>query len=131
MILKGLPESYQPFAIHKTESIEELTFKGKLRSYEETEKFDTKIKTDNVMKVDISSVWPAMNVENEIAANGAAASGAATTGAQHIPMRPARGTTGAEMARNRPRKNKTTMMDKPLYLRSVKALSRTLLKEMA
>ena len=59
MILKGLPESYKPFVVHTTQSSQELTFtefKSKLRSYEETEKFDTKIKSDNVMKVDVSSV---------------------------------------------------------------------------
>lgn len=59
MILKGLPEPYKPFAIHTTQSSEELTFiqfKSKLRSYEETEKFDTKTKSDNVMKADMSSI---------------------------------------------------------------------------
>ena len=59
MILKGLPESYKPFAIHTTQSSEELTFiqfKSKLRSYEETEKLDTKAKSDNVMKADMSSI---------------------------------------------------------------------------
>ena len=59
MILKGLPESYKPFAIYTTQSSEELTFiqfKSKLRSYEETEKLDTKAKSDNVMKADMSSI---------------------------------------------------------------------------
>lgn len=59
MILKGLPESYKPFVVHTTQSSQEITFmqfKSKLRSYEETEKFETKIKSDNVMKVDVSSV---------------------------------------------------------------------------
>lgn len=59
MILKGLPESYKPFAIHTAQSTEEITFtqfKSNLRSYEETEKFDNKTKADNVMKVDISTV---------------------------------------------------------------------------
>ena len=59
MILKGLPESYKPFAIHTTQSSEKLTFiqfKSKLRSYEETEKFDTKTKSGNVMKADMSSI---------------------------------------------------------------------------
>lgn len=53
MILKGLPESYKPFAIHTTQSTEELTFaqfKSRLWSYDETEKFDTKTRSDNVMK---------------------------------------------------------------------------------
>lgn len=59
MILKGLPDSYKPFAIHTTQSSEELTFtqfKSKLRSYEETEKFNDKSNTDNVMKVNTASV---------------------------------------------------------------------------
>lgn len=59
MILKGLPESYKPFAIHITQSSEELTFvqfKSRLRSYEETEKFDPKTKSDNVMKAEASTV---------------------------------------------------------------------------
>lgn len=56
MILKGLPESYKPFVIYTTQSGVDLTFtqfKSKLRSYEETEKFDSKTKADNIMKVDI------------------------------------------------------------------------------
>ncbi|XP_076741663.1 uncharacterized protein LOC143419316 [Maylandia zebra] len=59
MILKGLPETYKPFAIHTTQSSEDLTFtqfKSNLRSYEETEKFDNKVKVDNVMKVDLTSI---------------------------------------------------------------------------
>lgn len=59
MILKGLPEYYKPFAIYIARSTEQITFtqfKSKLRSYEETEKFDCKPKADNVMKVDISTV---------------------------------------------------------------------------
>lgn len=59
MVMKGLPEPYKPFVIHVTQSSEEMTFiqfKSKLRSYEETEKFDSKTKSDNVMKVDMSTV---------------------------------------------------------------------------
>lgn len=59
MILKGLPESYKPFAIHTTQSSEDLTFtqfKSRLRSYEETEKFESKPKSDNVMKVDMTTI---------------------------------------------------------------------------
>ena len=59
MILKGLPESYKPFAIPTTQSSEEFTFtkfKRNVRSYEETEMFNNKPKSDNVMKVDISMV---------------------------------------------------------------------------
>ena len=47
MILKGLPESYKPLAIHVTKSTSEITFtefKVQLRSFEETEKFNTKMK---------------------------------------------------------------------------------------
>ncbi|XP_048575805.1 uncharacterized protein LOC125557333 [Nematostella vectensis] len=53
MILKGLPESYKPLAIHITQSAGEIsfcTFKGHLRSYKETEKFSSKGKADQVMK---------------------------------------------------------------------------------
>lgn len=60
MILKGLPESYKLFTVYTTQSSDTITFtqfKAKLRSYEETEKFDTKAtKSDNVMKVGMSSV---------------------------------------------------------------------------
>ena len=44
MILKGLPESYKQLAIHITQSTSEITFtefKVQLRSFEETEKFNT------------------------------------------------------------------------------------------
>ena len=50
MILKGLPESYKPLAIHITLSTSEITFtefKVQLRSFEETEKFNTKAKADH------------------------------------------------------------------------------------
>ena len=53
MILKGLPESYKPLAIHITQSTSEITlteFKVQLRSFEETEKFNTKAKADHVTK---------------------------------------------------------------------------------
>ena len=53
MILKGLPHSYKPLAIHITQSTSEITFtefKVQLRSFEETEKFNTKEKADQVMK---------------------------------------------------------------------------------
>ncbi|XP_032231782.1 uncharacterized protein LOC116614662 [Nematostella vectensis] len=53
MILKGLPESYKPLAIHITQSAGDIsfsTFKGQLRSYGETEKFSSKGKADQVMK---------------------------------------------------------------------------------
>ncbi|XP_061748966.1 uncharacterized protein LOC133547165 [Nerophis ophidion] len=58
MVLRGLPEPYKPFVIHMTQSNDEVTFvefKSKLRSYEETEKFEHKPNSDNVMKVDIAS----------------------------------------------------------------------------
>lgn len=54
MILKGLPESYKPLAIHITQSTSEITFtefKRQLRSFEETEKFNAKSKADQVMSV--------------------------------------------------------------------------------
>ena len=54
MILKGLPESFKPFAIHITQSDEKITFaefKTKLRSFEDTEKFQANSTDDNVMKV--------------------------------------------------------------------------------
>ena len=53
MILKGIPESYIPLAIHITQSTSEITltlFKVHLRSFEETEKFNTKAIADQVMK---------------------------------------------------------------------------------
>lgn len=51
MVLKGLPESFKPFAIHVTHSDKAMTFsefKAKLRSYESTEK--ATCSEDNVMK---------------------------------------------------------------------------------
>ena len=53
MILKGLPDSYKPFAIHITQSAGERSFtefKSQLKSFEETEKFNAKSKADQVMK---------------------------------------------------------------------------------
>lgn len=53
MILKGLPDSFKPFAIHITQSDEDMTFtefKTKLRSFESTERFHTGANDDNVMK---------------------------------------------------------------------------------
>ena len=52
-ILKGLPESYKPLAIRITQSTSKITFtefKVQLRSFEETEKFNTKVKADQVMR---------------------------------------------------------------------------------
>ena len=56
MILKGLPDSYKPFVVHITQSTSEITFamfKSQLKSYEETEKFNCKPKTDQVMKLSL------------------------------------------------------------------------------
>jgi hypothetical protein len=58
MILKGLPDSYKPFVVHITQSTSEVTFamfKSQLKSYEETEKFNCKPKTDQVMKTESPS----------------------------------------------------------------------------
>lgn len=53
MILKGLPESFKPFAIHITQSDETMSlakFKTKLISYRDTEKIHITATNDNVMK---------------------------------------------------------------------------------
>ncbi|XP_041844550.1 uncharacterized protein LOC121642123 [Melanotaenia boesemani] len=53
MVLKGLPESFQPFAIHVTQLDETMSFaefKTKLRSYEDTEKMRAAAADDNLMK---------------------------------------------------------------------------------
>jgi len=58
MILKGLPDSFKPFAIHITQSDEDITFaqfKTKLRSFESTEKFHTSASDDNVMRASASA----------------------------------------------------------------------------
>lgn len=59
MILKGLPESYGPFAVHVTQSDVNMSFaefKTKLRSYEATEKMRTTESDDNVMKARMQPV---------------------------------------------------------------------------
>lgn len=61
MVLKGLRESFKPLEIHITQTISEITFnrfKVQLRSFEESEKFNTKVKKDQVMK----TVSPASRV---------------------------------------------------------------------
>ncbi|KAM9791032.1 uncharacterized protein LOC133165345 [Syngnathus typhle] len=53
MVLKGLPESFKPFAIHVTQRDETMQFsefKTKMRSYEDTEKMRAEA-DDNVMNV--------------------------------------------------------------------------------
>lgn len=59
MILKGLPEPCKPLVVHMTQSrCSELMFtqfQSKFRSYEETERFNAQPKSDNVMKVEVSS----------------------------------------------------------------------------
>ena len=55
MILKGLPDAHKPFVVHVTQSASEITFpmfKCQLKSFEETEKFHYKPKTDQVMKIE-------------------------------------------------------------------------------
>lgn len=54
MVLKGLPEIFKQFAIHITQSDENITFaefKTKLRSYEDVEKMRVPAAEDNVMVV--------------------------------------------------------------------------------
>ena len=61
MILKGLPESYKPFAVHITQSTNEFsftTFKSQLKSFEETEKFATRSSGDQIMKAEFPSDRP-------------------------------------------------------------------------
>ncbi|XP_055515553.1 ATP-dependent RNA helicase DDX19A isoform X1 [Leucoraja erinacea] len=62
MILKGLPESFKPFAIHVTQSEQAMPFaefKTKLRSYEDMEKMRAAASDDNVMKARVQpSVRP-------------------------------------------------------------------------
>lgn len=53
MVLKGLPESFKPFAIHITHNEDNITFaefKTKLRSFEATEKLTAAESSDNVMQ---------------------------------------------------------------------------------
>lgn len=57
MVLKGLPESFKPFAIHVAHSDDQIKFadfKTKLRSYEATEKLNTE-SGDSVMKTQAQS----------------------------------------------------------------------------
>lgn len=56
MVVKGLPDSFNPFVVHVTQTNDRLMFgefKTKLRSYESTEKYktsDTNVDEDNVMR---------------------------------------------------------------------------------
>lgn len=50
--MKGLPESFKPFAIHIANNEDKITFtefKTKLRSFEATEKLTAAESSDNVM----------------------------------------------------------------------------------
>lgn len=52
MVLKGLPESFKPFAVHVANNEDKITFtefKTKLRSFEATEKLTAAESSDNVM----------------------------------------------------------------------------------
>ena len=54
MVLKGLPESFKPFAVHVTQRDETMSFaefKTKLCSYDDTEKMHSATPEDNVMQV--------------------------------------------------------------------------------
>ncbi|KAJ8414258.1 hypothetical protein AAFF_G00051280 [Aldrovandia affinis] len=68
MVLKGLPESFKPFAIFVTQRDETLSFtdfKTKLRSYEDTEKMRTATADDNVMGARVQPRKPAMTGASE------------------------------------------------------------------
>lgn len=75
MVLKGLPESFEPFTIHVAQSEGTRTsaqFKTKLRSYEDTEKMRTSASEDNVTKARTQpSARPAVPRASEQRAEGA------------------------------------------------------------
>lgn len=61
MVLKGLPESFKPFAIYITQiddTIAFADFKTKLRSYDDTEKMCATVAEDNVMTVRARAARP-------------------------------------------------------------------------
>ncbi|GAA6094010.1 chromodomain-helicase-DNA-binding protein 1-like isoform X1 [Tachysurus ichikawai] len=60
MVLKGLPESFKPFAIHVAHTDDKITFaefKTKLRNFEETEKIKATESSDSVMKTQGKAGW--------------------------------------------------------------------------
>ena len=60
MALKGLPESFKPFAIHVAHTDDNITFadfKTKLGSFEETEKIKAADSSDSVMKTQGKTGW--------------------------------------------------------------------------
>ncbi|XP_019717215.1 uncharacterized protein LOC109510950 [Hippocampus comes] len=69
MVLKGLPESFKPFAVHVTQSEEKLKFadfKTRLRPYEDAEKLCAQV-SDNVMKVNVKDNTPRGDNKNKMA----------------------------------------------------------------
>ena len=113
MILKGLPESYKPFAIHTTQSSEELTFIQFKVNYE-------------AMKRQKSST---LKLCQKSAAKVVRQNGATTTEAPHTMTRHAGEKQITKMMSNKSRMDKKTKRkNKHSYSRSVKNSSRTILK---
>lgn len=68
MVLKGLPESFKPFAVHITQSDKPIPFaefKTKLRCFEDTEKMCAPSSEDNVMKIRAKTYPSSRSVQNK------------------------------------------------------------------